>query len=60
MRSLHLLGAKDDIMVTSKLNTYGINLPALKLVDNYLLNRKQSAKINFSYSEWLEIVFGIA
>ena len=37
-----------------KLNAYGFSLPTLKLVHDYLLNRKQK-----TYSSWLEIVFGV-
>ena len=33
---------------------YGFSLPTLKLVHDYLLNRKQK-----TYSSWLEIVFGV-
>ena len=42
-----------------KLNAYGFTLPALKLIQNFLSNRKQTTKINSSYSEWLEIIFGV-
>ena len=37
-----------------KRNAYGFSLPTLKLVHDYLLNRKQK-----TYSSWLEIVFGV-
>ena len=37
-----------------KLKAYGVSLPTLKLVHDYLLNRKQK-----TYSSWLEIVFGV-
>ena len=38
-----------------KRNAYGFSLPTLKLVHDYLLNRKQK-----TYSSWLEIVFGVS
>ena len=38
-----------------KSNAYGFSLPTLKLVYDYLLNRKQK-----TYSSWLEIVFGVS
>ena len=44
-------------LLIAKLSAYGFNLPALKLVHNYLWNRKQRTKINRAYSFWLEIVF---
>ena len=37
-----------------KLKAYCFSLPTLKLVHDYLLNRKQK-----TYSSWLEIVFGV-
>ena len=45
-----------DLLI-AKLNAYGFNLPALRLIHNYLLNRKQRTKINNSYTTWVEIVF---
>ena len=37
-----------------KRNAYGFSLPTLKLVHDYLLNRKQK-----TYSSWSEIVFDV-
>ena len=42
-----------------KLNAYGFRLRALKLVHDYLSNRKQRTKVNRTYSSWLEIVLGV-
>ena len=41
----------------AKSNAYGLNLPALRLIHDYLSNRKQRARINNSYSTWMDIVF---
>ena len=49
----------DHDLLIAKLNAYEFSLPALKLVHDYLLNRKQRTKVNRTYSSWLEIVFGI-
>ena len=49
----------DRELLIAKLNAYGLSLPALRLIHDYLSNRKQRTKINCSYSEWLEIVFGV-
>ena len=49
----------DHKLLISKLNAYGFGLTALKLVHNYLTNRKQQTKINSSYSSLLEIIFGV-
>ena len=40
-----------DLLV-AKLHAYGLSLPALKMILDYLLNQKQRAKIRPSYSTW--------
>ena len=42
-----------------KLNAYGFTLLALKLVHDYLSDRKQRTRVNNSYSTWFEILFGV-
>ena len=49
----------DHELLIAKLNAYGFSLPALKLVHDYLSNRKQRTKVNRTYSSRLEIVFGV-
>ena len=49
----------DHELLIAKLNTYGFILPALKLVHDYLSNRKQRTKVNRTYSSCLEIVFDL-
>ena len=44
---------------TAKLNACGFSLPALKLVHDYLSNKKQKTKVNRTYSSWLETDFGV-
>ena len=46
-------------LLTAKLNAYGSNLPASRLVHDHLLNRKQRIKIENTYSSWMEIIFGV-
>ena len=36
----------------TKLHAYGFTIPALRLVYNYVKNRKQRTKINSAYSSW--------
>ena len=48
----------DNELLIAKINAYGFTLPALKLIQNHLSNRKQGTKIKSSYSELLEIFFG--
>ena len=43
----------------AKLHAYGFSIPALRLVHNYLKNRKQRTKTNSEYSYWEEILFGV-
>ena len=46
-------------LLIAKLNAYAFSLTALKLVHNYLSNRKHSTKINSSYSSLLGIIFRV-
>ena len=46
-------------LLIAKLHVYGFDLPALKLIQSYLSNRKQRTKINTTYSSWEEILFGV-
>ena len=47
-----------DLLI-AKLHAYGLSLPALKMFQDYLMNRKQRTKIGSSYSSWEEIVSGV-
>ena len=47
-----------DLLI-AKLNAYGFSIAALRLVQNYVSNLKQRTKINFDYSSWEEILFGV-
>ena len=44
----------DHELLFAKLNTYGLSLPTLRIIHDYLSHRKQRTKINCSYSEWLD------
>ena len=46
-------------LLVAKLNAYGLSLPALKMIQDYLQNRKQRTKIGSSYSSWEDITSGI-
>ena len=46
-------------LLIAKLHPYGFDLPALKLIQSYLSNKKQRTKINAIYSSWEEILFGV-
>ena len=49
----------DHDLVIAKLNAYGFSLTALRLVHDYLPNRKQRTRVNNSYIDWLEVAFGV-
>ena len=49
----------DHKLLIAKLNAYGFSLTALKLIHDYLSNRKQRNKINSSDSSWHEIIFEV-
>ena len=49
----------DHELLTSKLNAYGFTLPALRLIHDYLSNRKQRTKLDDNYSSWSEMLFGV-
>ena len=44
-----------DLLV-AKLHAYGLSLPHLKMIQDYLLNRKQRTKVGSSYSSWENII----
>ena len=46
-------------LLLAKLNACGFSLPATKLMQSYLWNRKQRTKINSEFSSWEEILFGV-
>ena len=43
----------------AKLEAYGFQIDALKLIYDYLSNRKQRVKINETFSSWKDIEFGV-
>ena len=47
-------------LIIAQLNDYGFSLSALKLMQGYLTERKQTTKINYAYSSWEEMVFGVS
>ena len=48
----------NDLLI-AKLNAYGLSLPALKLITDYLQIRKQKTKIGSIYSDWEDIISGV-
>ena len=48
-----------DELLIAKLDAYGFDKKALKLVNSYLSNRKKRVKIIDKYSYWSEILLGV-
>ena len=46
-------------LLIAKLDAYGFDNNSLKLIFNYLSNRKQRVKINESFSSWEEILYEV-
>ena len=46
-------------LLFAKLDAYGFDKDALKLVNSYLTHRKRRVKINDKYSSWSEILLGV-
>ena len=49
----------DHELLIAKLNAYGFSLPAIRLINDYLSNRKQRIKIDEKYSSRSDILFGV-
>ena len=48
-----------DLLI-AKLHAYGLDLASLKLIQDYLTNRKQRTKVDSFYSSWEKILSGVA
>ena len=46
-------------LVLAKLHAYGFSLRALRLIHNFLTNRKQRTRVTGDYSSWEEILIGV-
>ena len=49
----------DKVMLIAKINVYGFSLPALRLINDYLSNRRQRTRIGNSFSDWFEVMLGV-
>ena len=43
----------------AKLHAYGLDLASLKILQDYLTNRKQRTKVDSFYSSWEKILSGV-
>ena len=46
-------------LIIAKLEACGFHINALKLIHDYLSNRKQRVKVNDAYSSWKDIFYGV-
>ena len=46
-------------LIVAKLEAYGFNYLALKLIHSYLSDRKQRVRVNASFSEWANLDYGV-
>ena len=46
-------------LIIAKLEAYGFHIDALKLIHDYLSNRKQRVKVNDAYSSWKDMFHGV-
>ena len=49
----------DHELLLAKLNAYDFSLPALRLINDYLFNRRQRTRIGNSFSDWFEVILGV-
>ena len=47
-------------LLIAKLDAYGFDIKSVKLIQQYLSNRKQRVKVGNAYSSWKEIFHGIS
>ena len=49
----------DHELLIANLNAYGFSLPALRLINDYLSNRRQRTRIGNSFRDWFEVIVGV-
>ena len=46
-------------LVIAKLSAYGFDIKSIAFISAYLINRKQNTKIGSTFSEYLNVLFGV-
>ena len=46
-------------LIIAKLEAYGFHIDVLKLIHDYLSNRKQRVKVTNAYSSWKDFFYGV-
>ena len=49
----------DHELLIAKLHVYGFTLPALRLINDYLSNRRQHTRTGNSFSDFFEFILGV-
>ena len=49
----------DRELLIAKLNAYDFSRPALRLINDYLSNRRQRTRIGNSFSDWFKVIIGV-
>ena len=52
-------GLSHDLLI-AKLHAYGLDLASLKILQDYLTNRKQRTQVDSFYSSWKKILSGVS
>ena len=47
-----------DLLI-AKLNAYGFSFQSLNIISDYLIGKKQRTKINYKFSTWRDIIYGV-
>ena len=53
------LDCLDHELLIAKLNAYAFSLPALRLINDYLSDRRQRTRIGNWLSDWFEVILGL-
>ena len=53
------LDTSNHHLLITKFDAYNFDIPSMKLIKNYLSNRKQRCKVNNSYSTWKDLIAGV-
>ena len=49
----------DHELFIAKLNGYGFSLPSLRLINDYLSNRRQQTRTGNSFNDWFDVILRV-
>ena len=56
---VYIMNCLHHELIIAKLDVYGFDIKSVKLIQQYLSNRKQMVKVGNAYSSWKETFYGI-